>query len=763
MLDTIFYICIIVLCLFTEYLKYLHTAKSKKMVVKFQHIKILLSGSAAAGKTSFCRLLFRSKFCSEYCSTDIVEAKRGMTVTRKKYGMLKQEDDILWLELDLKNQLKYFKTLLNTRLFKSSKSNIDHLPQQAVAPPQQAQMTLKAPSTSTEQIAVPMSKAHSELHVSHIPTAAPAIKTIHKYHESKTEVDINKSPALPSTMKIGNTVKMITVLDTGGQPEYAMLLPAINSMPTINFVVHDLTKSLDEPVQVRYKRKGHCENPMYFLNYNNLDMIQLLMCLITDSQEQKPKEAPRCISIPKKSYIGFVGTHYDKVNNEVVQSFNKTLSHVQKDRDCQSILSAENGILFPVDNTTAGDSEMEGNEVKRIRKRVEDLTNDMKPVELPITWMILELELQSIRINDKKNYILYEEYEQIAKLNASITDEKEMKACLKYFHVLGIVLHFNDTESTEQSKENTKVNTELNKWIIVDLQWLFTNLAKIMRLSLKLDFPEQSLKDKFTEQKLLAKELIECEHIKLEDINQEEMKYFFSVLIHLKVITTVTIGQDEKQVEYYYLPCALPSTMLYSDSCRFILSEPLLIRFSSGFLPRGFFCSLVSYLLKKQRNFKWKDQLGNTSIKHYSNVITFRLPDKSFLCLHDKIHYLEVQVRHYKRDVSLTYHSKILPVLKDCFNTVCQQLRLDFKKLEYGFLCHASYNSNDHMVVIGYLSKIEDNGLEERELECTRYPCTSYPLIVTQIGAAHKIWFKKVLIGTCFTHVLYVIAVHLLI
>ena len=740
------------------------------MVVKFQHIKILLSGSAAAGKTSFSRLLFRSKFCSEYLSTDIMEAKRGMTITRKNYGILKQEDEILWLELDPKNQLKYFKTLLKCHLFQPSETHIDHLPQQLVNSSQQTQRTLKAPSTSSQQKIVPTTSAHSELHISH-PTSAPSFETIQKLHELETDVDINvlNSPALPSTMKVGNTVKMITVLDTGGQPEYVMLLPAINSMPTINFVVHDLTKRLDEPVQVHYKRKGHCENPKYFLNYNNLDMIQLLMCLITDSQEQMPKEAPRCFSIPEKSYIGFVGTHYDKVNNEVVQSFNKTLSRIQKNRDCQSILSAENGIVFPVDNTTAGDSELEGNEVKRIRKRVESLTNKMKPKELPITWMILELELQRIRINSNRKYISYEEYKKTAKLNASIADEKEMKACLKYFHVLGIVVHFSDSESTELNGENTKlskVNTELSKessalskWIIIDLQWLFTNLAKIMHLSLEdVDFTEQLLKDKFSERKLLAKELLECDHIKLEDISQEEIEYLFNILIHLKVITTVTIEQNEKQVEYYYLPCALPSTMQYSDSCRFLLSEPLLIRFSSGFLPRGFFCSLVSYLLKKQRDFKWKDQLGNTSIKHYSNVITFRLPDKSFLCLHDKIHYLEVQVRHYKRDVSLTYHSKILSVLKDCFSTVCQQLRLDFKKLEYGFLCHASYNSDDHMVVVGYLSKIEDNELEERELECTKDPS-----IVTQIGEAHKIWFKKVLISTCFTHVLYVITVHLLI
>ena len=41
--------------------EYLNKAKKDKKVVDFKHIKLLLTGSSAAGKSSFCRLLFGSK------------------------------------------------------------------------------------------------------------------------------------------------------------------------------------------------------------------------------------------------------------------------------------------------------------------------------------------------------------------------------------------------------------------------------------------------------------------------------------------------------------------------------------------------------------------------------------------------------------------------------------------------------------------------------------------------------------------------------
>jgi len=534
------------------------------------------------------------------------------------------------------------------------------------------------------------------------------------------EKKIMHSPELPNIVKPGDTIKLITVLDTGGQPEYVMLLPAINSMPTINFIVHDLTKKLEEPVLVQYK-KGDVEFSDYTLEYSNLDMIHLLLCLITDSLEQTPQDVPQCITAPEKSRIGFVGTHYDKIKHkfQVLQEVNNQLKSIMDKRKCKLafLTAADDSIIFPVDNTASGDASREGEAVKLIREHVEDIAEEMKPNELPIKWMILELQMQVLRVDEKRKYITYEYYKKTAKEIVSITDEKEIKASLQYFHILGVVLYFDVAE--------------LNNWVIIDLAWLFTNLGKIMRLSSEnVRILEYSLKERFNKQKLLAKKL--ARRISLEGMcDEREIQYFIKTLIHLKVIAIVAI----EQVEYYYLSCALPSAMHYNDNCRFLLSEPLLIQFSSGFLPRGFFCSLVASLLNDMPE-SWEHQLTNTTTKHYSNVITFCISDEIYFRMHDKTYYLELQARHFSQDVDTTQNSEIVPTLIKHMKLVCDQLNFDYDKLQYGFLCHVDckYSTDDHIAIVKY----PDFPLPHI-LKCTRNPPHK-----TKTGKSHRIWFKKV-------------------
>ena len=675
------------------------------MVVKFKHIKVLLTGSASAGKSSFCRLLFEEEFISDHIRTEIMETKQGLTMDKKTEGKtlpVQQGDqqaketektdreavtvtsynmlsEAKWIKLNPNNQLGQIKTLLKNKMFHLRKSASDQSAQQ-------------------EQEFGNIMGITDEQH---------------------TDMDdkITDSLPLPDYSELQEPIKMITVLDSGGQPEYVSLLPAINSMPTINFVVHDLTKNLEDRVQVAGK---HEEAHDYLLNYSYFDMIQLLMCLITDSESFKqspellnPKQTlPQgvCISCPEKSYIGFIGTHYDKVKNDhkKLQEVNKKVEELTCKIENLSILSSENGkVLRVVDNTKSGNPTEEGLEVKAIRRQIQDLTDEMDDHELPISWMLLELEMQELRISGKK-YITYDEYKEIGQ-KCFLTSEEEVETSLSHFHVLGIVLCFRNSALCD-----------LHNLVIIDLQWLFTNLARIMHLSVN-DFKsttDHKLKKMFQEQKLLA-ELV-LKNIQLKEITSQEIQYFIKLLTHLNVIANLTIDQ----VDYYYLSCGLPSAMQYNDDLIFLLSEPLLIRFSSGYLPRGFFCSLVALLLNEKQ---WQHQLGNTTAKHYSNVITFQLPDDTFLRLHDKAYFLEVQVRHYTIDVKIQNHSEILTILKKHLQAVCKQLHFDYEGIQYGFMCHANSGSCDHMAV----------WKPNEQLRCDGTPSHK-----TVIKDSYQLWFE---------------------
>ena len=510
------------------------------------------------------------------------------------------------------------------------------------------------------------------------------------------------------------------MIDSGGQPEYIHMLPAINNCPTINFIVLDMTKNLDDPVIVQYKSKHNKSFTDYPLHYSNLDMIGLLMSLTTDLLEQPTKQTPSKtrVSIPIKSYLGFIGTHKDKLEKESykerIRALNDRLTSIVEERDCKfAVLPAENGVLFPVDNTTAGDSNSEDHVVKILRRKIGEHMDKLERTgsvdnQLPITWMILELELQELYQNNGTKYITYEEYKRIAIEKASMVLE-EVDEALQHFDVLGVLLHFRKVPG-------------LWDYVVIDHQWLFDSLAMIMHLSPdNIEFQDHHLKKQFKEKRLLAK----TEMCITDWIGELSPEYFFNLLVYLKVIATVTLSE----VEYYFMPCILSSIKHYVDKYRFLYSEPLLVQFSSGFLPHGFFCSLVVHLLQDLST-GWDHQLHNT--EHFSNVITFQLPDKSFLRLHDKTCYLEIQIRHYEGDLHFSYCSQIFPILCQYFADVCKKLCFNFKKVQYGFLCHDGKSNDDHIAIIN-LSELP----LPSELKCCR-KCP-HP---TKLGKLHKIWFE---------------------
>ena len=355
-------------------------------MIDFQHIKILLTGSAAVGKTSFCRLLFQSKYSSEYRSTEVMEANQAMSIVN--FSMLTEKTskkEVAWLKLDPKNQIPHFKTLL--------KSHVFHQP------------NVESGQEILQEDASTLDVSNQE--ISHYASGDDD-NDGNEFKSVQKKILLSKPLLKTLVIDKDKAVKFITVIDSGGQPEYIHMLPAVNNSPTINFVVLDLTRDLDDPVMVQYKGKHNKSFKDYPLHYSNLDMIGLLMSLTTDSLEQPTKQTPirTRLSVPNKSYIGFVGTHKDKLDKgkrrERIESFNNRLTNIVEERNCRfAVLPAQDRILFPVDNTTAGDNDGEDLIVKTLRQKIEDFMDKMKRSdslnnELPIRWMILELELQDL-------------------------------------------------------------------------------------------------------------------------------------------------------------------------------------------------------------------------------------------------------------------------------------------------------------------------------------------------------------------------------
>ena len=89
-------------------------AKNQKGKVKVRFVKIILTGSGAAGKTSFSNLLMKNKFVNFHHSTNIVQTKHAVSVKKAVVVTSNQCDEqtVVWLEMDDDSQMNHLRQVL---------------------------------------------------------------------------------------------------------------------------------------------------------------------------------------------------------------------------------------------------------------------------------------------------------------------------------------------------------------------------------------------------------------------------------------------------------------------------------------------------------------------------------------------------------------------------------------------------------------------------------------------------------------------------
>ena len=93
---------------------------------------------------------------------------------------------------------------------------------------------------------------------------------------SDVKIDIAKADS-SNTPSLGDVWNIINFLDTGGQPEFGNILPAVSSSIGLTFIVFSLNKSLNNLVHVEHNVNGDPSFEPYDLDCTNEDFIKHLM------------------------------------------------------------------------------------------------------------------------------------------------------------------------------------------------------------------------------------------------------------------------------------------------------------------------------------------------------------------------------------------------------------------------------------------------------------------------------------------------------
>ena len=652
-------------------------AKNNGLTLKLSYTTIAITGSSAAGKTSFLNLLNKKKFTAHH-STNVAESKQVVCVNTA--GVVGSGKESQWIDLNYETMLKQLRQYLDTQI--------------------------QEPTISDQ-----LRKLDAQIQVPKEPNV----------HATKCQVEDDIAQnfswfSLFTTPTLGNVWKIVNILDTGGQPEFINLFPAISSSIIVTFIVLNMcggVKSLDEPVKVIHSKHGEHSHEPYHLHYTNLDLIKLLMAFSNDSIiKVKPPLLPiqQNSKYTSASYQCYVGTHKDEVSKTEIQTIESKLNSTADELKCKELLWELNEeVLFPVDNTTAG-GEKEDPIAGIIRTRIQELVEDSSVYEVPITWFILLLEMQKTCSQTEIKFLSYTEVVDICKKANLSNDEKEIQNTLLFFHLVGVLLYYHEVPGMCQ-------------YVIINHQWLFEKLTSLVNLTFERKGFNLKAISKFKHEGILNKSLIEQ-----MDLHTEiKTDCFIALLEHLKVIAKI-------DTENYFMPCVLRSqsdTSTILDQYGNLQHIQLLAHFVSSPLPQGFFCSLIVQISQNLPT-NWLPPLQSTKQKQhtYNNLITFYTSDTGHsISLIDKIGWLEIQIRHKK--IVPAIHYDVQQFLTTSFEAVCSHLQLDYKQLCYGFLC----NCNEVMA--------SENHIASLPIEFSSVPYwIQCPYSRIELTDSHLIWLQ---------------------
>ena len=562
----------------------LQQAKNEGLTINVRHAKIIFCGAAKAGKSSFSRLLRNKEHEVIYKSTPAADSQQ--VLISDKVNVVGTD----WINLDSKLEIQHITNRLILKLQDSNKNKLsinnsskksDIVASKDQYPVNDTQENKQAVTdsevTGTDIINAP--DVELEEGIPDNQFLAPESNRIpptlsDDAIDSDYSISTNKPIGIEEQMvnytdnvtaklveTIPETWDIFTLLDTGGQPEFINMLPAINSSTAITFVVLNISDGkdcLDSLVTAQYKCEGY-DYGKHDLKYTNIHLLKCLLSSIKVSAMKKDNFYPDFIKKVTedehpKPVVGIIGTCSDVLKAKFGEKYNEELLKINEevkklvkiigDKDALVIwCKGGKNYVIPVDNTISRepyeDLNCETSEtVRSICEQSNDILRKKAQYEIPIAWFILELELR----NQSKVCIPLTEVKSICDRimpSHRQLDFWQIKEVLKFYHLYGMLLYFSEVDG-------------MNNYVITNPEWLFLNLSKIIMCKF-VNNPDDLYDSYLLEEMdkgVCSLKLLRT--LKL-DLGGIALTSFVNLLMHLKVIAPLKIMENA-----YFIPNILP-------------------------------------------------------------------------------------------------------------------------------------------------------------------------------------------------------------
>ena len=505
----------------------------------------------------------------------------------------------------------------------------------------------------------------------------------------------------------------ISLIDTGGQPQFHEVLPIFMRYASASMFVMKLSDRLsDHPVIEFYDDNGCLVGKAYHSAYTNQQILMQYMRVIQSQASQG--------FCPMSFYIG---THKD-LEHQCLET--------RKEKN-QKLL----GILLPAvhSNTFFYDEKTEeplfplnvknpGPEEHQIAEELRRLIVEkscVKPRPIPLRWHALELALQKLMLELERGVLSKAEcYEVACRYHF---DSESFEEALQYLHKLNILFYYEDV---------------LPDVIFCDPQVLLDKITELVEHNYRLKTdPGKGKPTEGNIWKFRDQGIVTLEFLNKACFTKHYVKGLFGPVELLNLFKKLLIVSEISEEEYL-MPSLLPvadEPSLLSPSG----SVPSLLFYFSESPLLGVFCGLIAYLLSQG---KWKllpkaDSQSPGPAKVDRNTVHFEVPGG----LPGKVILTDSFSTYFQVDIQVPPNapsdmcSEVCPEIQE---TIVEGIRKASKNLHYNnsipklsFLCyeHSSPNKlTPHATVVNSSHKL--------------MTCTVNPEVCSRMTANHQVWFR---------------------
>ena len=505
----------------------------------------------------------------------------------------------------------------------------------------------------------------------------------------------------------------ITLIDTGGQPQFHEVLPMFMRDTSASMFAVKLDDSLDEhPLIEFYDDNGQLVGS-YRSPFTNQQILMRCMRVI---QSQASQSQEGLCSTPI-----FVGTHKDLEHQcpEPREKKNQIVHEMLPPAVQDSAIYCDEGlkeVIFAVNAKTPGPQEQEvATEIRRViveKSRV-------KPKRIPLRWHALELALQKLMLELGRGVL--SKAEGLAVARRFHFTEESFEEALKYLDNLNILFYYKDV---------------LPNVIFCDPQVLLDKVTELVEYNYRLQtnacrhIATEGKLRKFRDQGIMT-----LEFLSKKEFGRHYVQDLFSPVELLKLFEKLLIVSPITE-DIYLMPCLLrvtqELTLLASSS-----SVPsLLFYFPHGPLL-GVFCALIAYLLSQA---KWKllfDASSRSPVKVDRNTVQFEVTGKlpGVITISDSFStYFQVSFQlpaKAPRALCSTVCPQIRETIIAGLRKASSALHYNNSVPEYAFLCYEHSSSEK---VMPHASVVDST---HTLMTCTLNPAK----FCSTLTEEHLVWF----------------------